>query len=172
MARAMGIVESVLDEAAGDADLQSLLHDVGWGVMGVDGGATGPLFGALFVGMSEAAAGKATLDPGALAAVFEAGLASVRKYTKANVGDKTIIDALVPAVGTMRNAADDGADVIVALRQAAEAAEQGAASTKDLQARFGRAKNLGAKSAGSPDPGATSVSLMFRGFVEGVKTVA
>lgn len=166
MVRAMGIVEKSLD---GDTrELQAFLQEVGWGIMGVDGGATGPLFGALFMGMSESAAGKESLDADGLACVFEAGLASVRKYSKAEVGDKTIIDALVPAVGALRSVADDGGDVGSALRSAADAAEIGAESTKDLQARFGRAKNVGEKSIGQQDPGATSVSLVFRGFVEGV----
>ena len=171
MVRATGILENALDGSSAGG-IGGLLKDIGWGIMGVDGGATGPLFGALFMGMSESAVGKDALDAGALAGVFEAGLASVRKYTKAQVGDKTMIDALVPAVQALRSAADGGATVSDALRRAAEAAEQGAASTKDLQARFGRAKNVGPQSIGAQDPGATSVSLIFGGFVEGVTDVA
>jgi len=72
----------------------------------------------------------------------------------------------------MRKVADGGADVLDVLAQAADAAEKGAAATKDMQAKFGRAKNIGAKSVGNQDPGATSVSLIFRGFVEGVKSLA
>lgn len=174
MVRAMAILEKSLDAACGDAgskgqDVQTLLHDIGWGIMGVDGGATGPLFGALFMGMSESASGRDALDAAGLTEAFEAGMASVRKYTKAKPGDKTMIDALVPAVEAMRRATDEGADVSAALEQAAEAAARGAESTRDLQARFGRAKNIGVKSVGQQDPGATSVSLIFRGFVEGVR---
>jgi phosphoenolpyruvate---glycerone phosphotransferase subunit DhaL len=174
MVRAMGIVEKSLDAATGDAgskvqDVHTLLHDIAWGIMGVDGGATGPLFGALFMGMSESAEGKESLDAESLAAAFEVGLASVQKYSRAKVGDKTMIDALVPAVEAMRSAAGSGAELVAALEQAAEAAAQGAESTKDLQAKFGRAKNVGQKSVGHQDPGATSVSLMFKGFVEGVR---
>lgn len=171
MVRAMNVVESTA-HAPGTRDIKTLLYEVGWAILGVDGGATGPLFGTFFLGMSEAAAGTEALDATGLASLFEAGLASVRKQTKAQVGDKTIMDALVPAVAALRQAADSGASVSEALRQAAEAAEQGALSTKDLRARFGRAKNIGEKSVGAQNPGATSVSLMVRGFFEGVNSHA
>jgi len=171
MLRAMGIVEKVI-ETPNSGDPKSLLNDIGWGILGVDGGATGPLFGTFFMGMSEAATGQGPVDAGALASMFESGLAAVQKRTPARVGDKTMIDALVPAVQAMRSAADAGADLLTGLERAVEAAEQGAASTKDLQARFGRARNIGARSVGSPDPGAASVALIFRGFVEGVRSLA
>ncbi len=169
MVRAMGILEEAIDDAPEPPEMGGLLRDIGWAIMGVDGGATGPLFGTLFMGMSDAVSGKGALDAEALAAAFEAGLAAVRKQTRAQVGDKTMIDALVPAVAAIRAAADEGAGVSTALARGAEAAEQGAASTKDLRARFGRAKNVGDKSIGAQDPGATSVALIFKGLVEGVE---
>jgi len=171
MLRAMTILETAI-ESSSKGDLKALLHGVGWGIMGVDGGATGPLLGTRRMGMSAVVAGEKSLDAGALAATFEAGLAAVQKRTKARPGDKTLLDALVPAVQAMRKVADGGADVLDVLAQAADAAEKGAAATKDMQAKFGRAKNIGAKSVGNQDPGATSVSLIFRGFVEGVKSLA
>ena len=167
MLRAMNALEKMI-EASGSSDIKGLLYDAGWAVMGIDGGATGPLFGAFFMGMSEPAEGRDTLDADTLAAMFEAGLASVQKNTRAKVGDKTVIDALVPAVNAMRTASDEGRGVAEALALAAKAAEQGAASTRDLQARFGRAKNIGERSVGAQDPGAKSVSLIFRGFAEGL----
>jgi len=168
MARAMRTMEGAIQTAVGEAsDIQRLLHDVGWAILGVDGGAAGPLFGAFFTGMAESAAGRTTLDAPELAAAFEAGLAGIRKYTKAQVGDKTMLDALVPAVEALRRAVDEGSDIESALRQAAEAARQGAEATCGQQARYGRAKNLGEKSIGTPDPGAASVALMFQGFLQG-----
>jgi dihydroxyacetone kinase-like protein len=122
--------------------------------------------------MSDAAAGKDALDAADLAALFEAGLAGVQAQTKAQVGDKTMIDALVPAVSAAREAAGGGASISDVLQRAAKAAEQGAVSTKELQARFGRARNIKEKSIGTQDPGATSVSLIFRGFWKGVNTHA
>ena len=165
MVRAMGLVEKTVTACAAP-DLQGLLHDVGWAVMGVDGGAAGPLLGSLLMGMAEGVGGRQQLDAAGLAAVFEAGLAQVRTYTQAQVGDKTMLDALVPAVEALRAAAQAGEGVAAAMARAADAAEQGAAATTDLQARFGRARNLGQRSRGFADPGATSVSLIFRGFAD------
>lgn len=162
MLRAMELMAKTID-ADVSHEISRVLNDIGWAIMGVDGGATGPLLGTLFMSMAEAAAGKESLDAGALAAVFVAGLAGVENRTKAQVGDKTMMDALVPAVQSMRQSPD----VASGLRLACEAAQRGAGSTKDMKAKFGRAKNAGEKSIGSPDAGATSVSLLFRGFYEG-----
>lgn len=171
MARAMGNMEKAL-EASQKEDIKSQLGKIAWAVMGTDGGATGPLFGSFFMGMAPAAAGKKDLDAKTLAAMFKGGLDSIQKSSKAKLGDKTMLDALIPAVQSMQQAADGGADVLGALRKAAEAATQGAEETKKLVARFGRAKSIGEKSLGSPDPGAVSVSLIFKGFVEGVESNA
>jgi len=171
MVRAMAHLEKAVD-ASGSQDLKSLLYDVGWAILGVDGGATGPLLGTFFMAMSDAAAGVDALDSLGLAAIFEAGMAGVRSQTKAQVGDKTMIDALVPAVDSMRKAADGGVGVVDVLRCGAEGAAEGAASTKDLQARFGRARNIKEKSIGTQDPGATSVSLIFKGFWKGASSHA
>ena len=103
-----------------------------------------------------------------LAKAFAAGLSGVQKRTRAQVGDKTMLDALVPAVQAAQEAADGGASVEEVLRRAFEAARAGAEGTTAMQARFGRAKNIGEKSIGQPDAGATSVSLLFKGFLEGV----
>jgi len=165
MVRAMGHMEKAIDEAS-STQLQSFLFDVGWAIMGVDGGATGPLLGSLFMGMSEAAAGKDSVDGPGLAAMFEAGLASLEKATKARVGDKTLMDALVPAVAAMREAADAGSGIPACLQAAAEAAAQGAEATKALPTRFGRARSIGEKTIGHADPGATSMSFIFRGFAQ------
>ena len=163
IARAMALAEKSA-AGAGGTGLKKTLHDVGWAVLGVDGGATGPLLGSLFMGMSDAAEGKDQLDARDVAAMFEAGLAKVGKLTKARVGDKTMMDALVPAVEALRRAADDGSTVAEELAHAADAAAAGAQSTFGLTAKFGRAKNLKELSIGSQDAGAASTSLIFRGF--------
>jgi dihydroxyacetone kinase-like protein len=110
-----------------------------------------------------------TLDGAGLAGAFEAGLKSLQKQTKAKVGDKTMMDALIPAVEAARKAADAGQNPSDVLAQAAQAAKAGAESTKDIAARFGRARNVGAKSIGTPDAGATSVALVFQGLAEAAK---
>lgn len=166
MLRAMTKLEQALDaEASGK--IQTLLHDVGWAILGVDGGATGPLLGMFFVSMAEAVEGLEALEPESLAMVVEAGLKGVRAQTKAQPGDKTLIDALVPAVEGLRAGADTGKTISEALHQAAEAAETGAEATSALQARFGRARNIKEQSIGTRDPGATSMALLFRGFEKG-----
>ena len=171
MLRAMAKLEAAVDAASG-SDLKSLLYDVGWAILGVDGGATGPLLGMFFMGMSEAAEGCDTLDAAALAAAFEAGVAGVRAQTKAQPGDKTMVDALVPAVMAAGCTAESGGDLLSVLRDAAAAAAAGAAATKDMQARFGRARNIKELSIGTPDAGATSVSFIFAGFLKGMDTNA
>ena len=167
IARAMGIAEKVIEESE-KKELKGLLKDVGWGVMGVDGGATGPLLGSFLMGLNNGVGEKDVIDCSTLAVMFEAGLAGVRRQSKAQIGDKTMMDALLPAVDAIRQAADGGKSIKEALQNAAEAAENGAISTKDFQARFGRAKNLGERTIGCQDPGATSMALIFQGFLEGL----
>lgn len=166
--RAMGIAEKVIEESE-KKELKGLLKDVGWGVMGVDGGATGPLLGSFLMGLSNGVGEQDAIDCPTLAAMFEAGLAGVRRQSKAQIGDKTMMDALLPAVDAIRQAADAGKSITGALQAAAEAAKKGAVSTKDFRAKFGRAKNLGDRTLGHQDPGATSMALIFQGFFEGLQ---
>jgi len=157
-------------EAASQADhggkIADLLNQVGWDVMCVDGGSTPPLLGSFFTGMAEGAGDVAQLDTTALAALFEAGLAGMRAHTKAAPGDKTLMDAMVPAIKALRAAADAGMTPPEALSQAADAATRGAIATKDMLARFGRARNLGDRTRGVQDPGATSVAMIFQAFAD------
>ncbi len=163
------IVEQ-LEHAAnsGGTSPRELLRDAGWNVLGVDGGASSSLLGTFFAGMADVPGEGSALDSGELAAAFECGLAAVRKQTKAQPGDKTLMDALVPAVGELHASAEAGNAVRECLRRAAEAANAGAESTRDLIARHGRAKYLGEKTRGHPDPGAVSIALLFEGFFRGL----
>jgi dihydroxyacetone kinase-like protein len=154
--------------AGGLKDLKTCLSEAGWSVLGVDGGASSSLLGTFFSGMADAPDCGAWVNAGDLATIFEAGLAAVRKQTKAQPGDKTMMDALVPAVAAMRNAADGGKSVTEGLRDAASAASAGAERTRNFIARYGRAKYLGEKTRGHQDPGATSMSLLFEGFHKGL----
>lgn len=151
----------------GPEDLKTCLRDAGWSVLGVDGGASSSLLGTFFGGMADAAV-DAPLGPSQLATIFEAGLAAVRRQTKAQPGDKTMMDALVPAIETLRASADAGKTAAEALRDAADAARTGAEATRNLTARYGRARLQGEKTLGHEDPGAISVSLMFAGFCRGL----
>jgi dihydroxyacetone kinase-like protein len=160
------IIESLADGQS--LGVGPLLEQVGWNVMSVDGGSTSSLLGSFFMGISEAVGGSQTLDSRGLAVAFEAGLARLRAQTPAQVGDKTLVDALVPAVEAMRQAADAGAEPPAVLARAAEASQRGADRTSEVPARFGRARNLGPRTIGHLDPGATTIALLFAGFRDGV----
>lgn len=164
MLRSMDAAEKAVAEAGESASPKDVLFQAGWAVMSAAGGATGPLLGSLLMGLSEGFGDNPRLDAAGTASAFEAALASVRKQTKAQPGDKTMMDALVPAVTAIREAADAGASIPAALAQAAEAAAKGAESTRTMQARFGRARNLGERSIGSVDAGARSMALLLAGF--------
>ena len=152
--------------AADNQTLPAILKEAGWTIMGVDGGASSAIIGAFFTGMAEGCPGEA-LDCIAFARTCEAGLTAVRKFTPAKPGDKTVVDALAPAVSELSSAAERGQDILNAVRSAAEAAERGARATSDLPARLGRARYRGEMTLGHPDPGATSIALLFDGFLRG-----
>lgn len=162
--RTMEAVAKAVTENTG-TDLKELLGKVAWDVMGSDGGSTGPLLGSFFMGMSDAVAGKTELDCAGLVAMFEGGINKLAKQSRAKVGDKTMMDAFLPALDAMKAAVPSG-NIRTALQQAAEAAAKGAEATKQFRAKFGRARNLGDRVIGHADPGSVSVSLLFKGFSE------
>jgi phosphoenolpyruvate---glycerone phosphotransferase subunit DhaL len=164
--RTMEAVAKAVTENTG-TDLKELLGKVAWDVMGSDGGSTGPLLGSFFMGMSDAVAGKTELDCAGVVAMFEGGIHKLAKQSRAKVGDKTMMDAFLPALDAMKAAVPSGS-IHTALQQAAEAAAKGAEATKQFRAKFGRARNLGDRVIGHADPGSVSVSLLFKGFSEGV----
>jgi dihydroxyacetone kinase-like protein len=163
MMRVMETLEAATGSSASARNLSETLREAGWNVMGVDGGASSALLGSFISGMGDTELGDAA-DCATMARSLKTGLQSVLKRTKAKPGDKTMMDALVPAVEAFEAAAADGAAIGKAMNQAAAAAEAGAASTKNLVARHGRAKYLGEKTLGCADAGATSMALLFRGF--------
>jgi phosphoenolpyruvate---glycerone phosphotransferase subunit DhaL len=149
-------------------DLKQGFHQAGWDVMGADGGASSSLWGVFFMGISDGLPDQCKgLDCRALAVAFQSGLTAVQRQTKAQPGDKTMMDALAPAVFTLNDAAQSGADVTRALELAAEGARIGAEATANMTARYGRARLLGEKTLGHQDAGATSVALIFAGFAQG-----
>ncbi|WP_437579801.1 dihydroxyacetone kinase subunit DhaL [Sorangium sp. So ce887] len=147
-------------------DVGAILRDVGMTLLSTVGGASGPLYGTLFRDAGQRAAGAAALDLAALAGCLEAGLDGVKRRGKASPGDKTMVDALGPAVDALKAALSApgaaGGPLGDALGRAAEAARAGAEATVPLVARKGRASYLGERSAGHQDPGATSCWLLLR----------
>src|SRR5881409_1813075 len=130
------------------------------------GGAGGPLYGTLFMQMGMAVSGKEELSPDDWAAALEAAVTGVQARGKAEPGDKTMIDALIPGRDALKAALAEGATFEDALRQSADAADQGMRDTVPLVARKGRASYLGERSAGHQDPGATSSHLLLEAAAE------
>ena len=153
-------------DAGEAADIGALLKTVGMTLVSTVGGASGPLYGTLFLQMGTSAAGKSDLSGDDWAAALAAGVAGVQRRGKAELGDKTMIDALVPAVEAVRSALADGSTLDEALRRSAEAAQEGMTATIPLVARKGRASYLGERSANHQDPGATSSWLLLRTAAE------
>jgi len=166
MGRAMDALVKGIDTCP-DPTPKALLKSVGRSVMGIDAGSTGPLMGSLLMGMGEPIGDATEIDAGLLARMLGSGVNKLRAISKAQVGDKTMVDALAPAAEALRAAAEAGDSLAAALAKAAAAAEAGAERTKDYQARFGKARNLGPRSIGHEDPGATSIALFLRGCADG-----
>jgi phosphoenolpyruvate---glycerone phosphotransferase subunit DhaL len=161
MDRGMRKALANLDTLEGD-DIGGALKSVGMALVSSVGGAAGPLYGTLFLQMGAATAGADRLDVAALADALEAGVKGVQARGKAEPGDKTMIDALLPAVAALRDAAGGGTSVSDAVGRAADAAEEGMKATIPMEARKGRASYLGPRSVGHQDPGATSSYLLLR----------
>ena len=153
-------------DPAGFADAGALLKQAGMTLVSTVGGASGPLFGTFFLRLGGAWPQQA--DPGGVADALAAGLAGVAARGKAEPGDKTMLDALAPAVAAFAVAAPQGLQP--ALDAAASAAAQGRDATAPLQARKGRASYLGPRSVGHIDPGATSAALLIGAAATAVRT--
>jgi len=162
--RTMEAVAKAIADTPG-SDLKPLLAKISWDVMDCDGGSTGPLLGSWFMGMSDALGDQSELDCTALVAMVAGGIHKLAKQSRAQVGDKTMMDAFLPALDALQ-AAEPSGNIRGALAQAAAAAAGGAEATKQFRAKFGRARNLGERVIGHVDPGAVSVSLIFKGFSE------
>ena len=165
MDRGMKAVLAKLEAFEGE-DIGALLKTVGMTLVSTVGGAGGPLYGTLFLQMGMATAGKSELEPEDWASALEAAVSGVQMRGKAEPGDKTMIDALIPARDAFTTAVADGASFDDALRRSAHAAEEGMRATVPRVAKKGRASYLGERSAGHQDPGATSSQLLLKTAAE------
>jgi phosphoenolpyruvate---glycerone phosphotransferase subunit DhaL len=151
-----------LETLEGD-DIGGPLKAVGMALVSSVGGAAGPLYGTLFLQMGAATTGADTLDLAGFTEALEAGVKGVQARGRAEPGDKTMVDALLPAVAALREAATSGdTSLSDAAARAAAAAEEGMKATIPMEARKGRASYLGPRSVGHQDPGATSSYLLLR----------
>ncbi|MDR2762884.1 MAG: dihydroxyacetone kinase subunit L [Planctomycetaceae bacterium] len=149
-------------------NLAKILETIGWDVMASASGSTSTLTGSFFIGMSNAAKSD-ELDVSETIEMFKSGLANVRMSTKAAVGDKTLMDALIPAIETMESQKNSNKSLAEIFQLTYNAAKKGADSTKDLLAKFGRAKNIGERSRGNLDAGAVSIALIYKAYADAIQ---
>ena len=152
--------------AGAPAAIDALLHAVAATLIRTVGGASGPLYGTFFLRAGAACAGKTELAAADVVAMFQAGIEGVQQRGKANPGDKTMVDALLPALTAMRAALEREASLAEILAAGAAAAEAGMLGTIPMQARKGRASYLGERSIGHQDSGATSSYLLLQAAAE------
>jgi len=145
-----------------DKDIGTIFKTVGMTLISTVGGASGPLYGTLFLQAGMKTTGKMELSLADWTEAVEAALSGIIMRGKAEVGDKTMVDALTPAVNALKQALQDNLPIYEALEASAEAAKKGMEGTIPLVARKGRASYLGERSAGHQDPGATSSYMMLK----------
>ncbi len=168
MTRGMTAVMAALDGS--HADIGALLKKVGMTIVSSVGGASGPLYGTFFLRVGTAAGDKSALDPTEFAAALRCGLDGVMARGKATTGEKTMLDALAPALDALDAELSDGGSLADSLATAATAAAQGRDATVPMVATKGRASYLGERSAGHCDPGATSMALLVEAAATAVST--
>jgi len=160
MDRGMKAAVAALDETP-PATAGALFTKVGMTLVSTVGGASGPLFGTFFLRMGTSFGDSDTASPLDFAAALRAGLGGVVARGKAEPGDKTMYDALAPAVDALDSALGDQSQLATALKAARDAAAAGRDATTPMLARKGRASYLGERSVGHQDPGATTVALLL-----------
>ncbi len=148
-------------------DLRSAFQNVATILIKTMGGSSGPLLGTFFLRAGAACAGKSELAPADVVALFQAGVDGLQQRGKAVAGDKTMMDAWLPAVDAMRGALEAGSGLAEILDRGAAAAEAGMRATISMQARKGRASYLGDRSVGPQDAGATATYFLFQAPSEG-----
>jgi len=150
------------------ADIGGVLKSVGMTLMSSVGGASGPLYGTFFLRSGMAVASMQELADGDLLKMLSAGVEGILQRGRPVLGDKTMYDALAPALEALSSSLGNGDEAVTALREAVRAAEAGMLATIPMQARKGRASYLGERSIGHQDPGATSSYLILKALLDAV----
>ena len=148
--------------AFANQDIGSIAKNIGMVLISTVGGASGPLYGTFFIQIGKETAGKLELTLNDWTAALESAVNGVMLRGKANPGDKTMLDSLIPALNALKECSARGDSLADALSASEKAAEQGMLSTIPLVAKKGRASYLGERSAGTQDPGATSSYLLLK----------
>ena len=162
MAKIARAITEAVDQS--DGGIQSMLDDAAMAVMSLNGGSAVPLWNTWLDGMQEAAPEGEEIDVPGLQALFAKALEELNDMSGAQVGDKTMMDALIPASRAI--AAYAGSDEDGLFAAAAKAAAEGAENSKNFVSRFGRAKSYGTQTIGTPDAGAMSMSYFFQGLAQ------
>ena len=147
-----------------DGGIQAMLDDAAMAVMTLNGGSAVPLWNTWLDGMQEAAPAGEEIDLAGIRAIFARALEELNDMSGAKVGDKTMMDALIPASEAI--AAYTGSSEMELFTAAAQAAAEGAEASKQFVSKFGRAKSYGEKTIGTPDAGAMSMSCFFQGLAK------
>lgn len=161
MVKIANAIEGAVDEA--DGGIQEMLDDVAMAVMVLNGGSAVPLWNTWLDGLQEEAPEADAADAAQLKAMFANALEELSDMSGAAVGDKTMMDAFIPACEAIAACEGDEAELFEA---AAVAAEEGAENSKNFPSKFGRAKSYGDKTIGTPDAGAVSMARFFRGLAK------
>jgi dihydroxyacetone kinase-like protein len=167
MAKCFREVKKKLAESSAE-DVGTLFKEVGMVVLNSVGGAMGALYGTFFLKLSQESAGKAEVSLSDLVAIFQTGEQGILDIGKANLGDKTLIDTLSPAVRAIEAAEKEGKTLAGALADFEQSAKQGMESTKDMLAKMGRASRLGERTIGHQDAGATSCYFILRSLASAI----
>ena len=162
MAKIAGAISRAVEESEGG--VQAMLDDAAMAVMELNGGSAVPLWNTWLDGLQEEAPAGDEVDAAGLQAMFAHALEALCDISGAKVGDKTMMDALIPASEAIAAWSGDEAGLFDA---AARAAEEGAEATKNFVSKFGRAKSYGEQTIGTPDAGAVSMACFFRGLAQG-----
>lgn len=162
MVKVCNAIMNAVEES--DGGIQEMLDDGAMAVMAINGGSAVPLWNTWLDGMQEAAPEGNEMNIGEIQAIFSNGLSEMEDMSGAKVGDKTMMDALIPASQAI--AAYAGEDEGELFNLAAEAAQKGAENSKNFPSKFGRAKSYGDKTIGTPDAGATSMACFFKGLAQ------
>jgi len=168
MAKCFREVKKKLPESQGK-DTEGILKDVGMVVLNSVGGAMGALYGTFFLKLAQASSGKKAIQLNDLVEMFQTAEQGILDIGKAKVGDKTLVDALSPAVRSLEDSRDKGLSLSEALTALETAAKMGMESTKDMIAKIGRASRLGERTIGHQDAGATSCYLILSAMARGLK---
>ncbi len=162
MAKVCNAIMAAIGES--DSGIQTMLDDAAMAVMAINGGSAVPLWNTWLDGMQEGAPEAEETDVAGIRAIFARAFAELDEMSGAKVGDKTMMDALIPASEAI--AAYEGDSEAELFNLAAAAAAAGAENSKNFPSKFGRAKSYGAKTIGTPDAGAMSMAKFFEGLAK------